>query len=137
MPTDYKFKKQINSVISKTTGTRTMYATVDGGHVFDAFKVFALGQWIKKDFNATPKLGNSNNSIGVSSWTKPKQMNIDKIKWRKIIENKEELQITKEEYIKGFKYFLILERVRFSLEGKIELFNYLENEIKRLEKSYE
>jgi len=55
IPVDYKFDKQINSVISTASGTRRIYACVceSGDHLFDTFKVFAITQWLKKDFNAT------------------------------------------------------------------------------------
>lgn len=69
MPTDFKLEKQINSVISRTVGTRTIYACVseDGDHVFDAFKVFSIAVWLKKDFNSTPKLSQEWGS-GAVSW---------------------------------------------------------------------
>jgi len=55
LPLDYKLDKQINSVISTLSGTRRIYACVceSGDHLFDAFKVFAITQWLKKDFNKT------------------------------------------------------------------------------------
>ena len=70
MPNDFKFEKQINSVIARTVGTRTVYACVseDGDHVFDMFKVFAMSVWLKKDFNATPKLGSQNGGLGAMNY---------------------------------------------------------------------
>ena len=137
MPNDFKLEKQINSVIARTVGTRTVYACVseDGDHVFDAFKVFSICVWFKKDFNSTPKLA-QNAGIGVSNWIKPKQMNIDKNKWRAIFEKQEELQITREEYINGFQYFLQMELVKYQLENRPEILKYLEKEIQRLNETF-
>lgn len=58
MPIDYKFDKQLASVISLISGTRTTYHCVsdNGDHMFDAWKVFAIAQWLKKDFNQTPAM---------------------------------------------------------------------------------
>lgn len=74
MPRDYKLLNQLNSVISRTVGTRTVYACVSetGDHVIDAFKVFAIAVWLKKDFNTTPKL-TQEWGIGVTSWDKSKR----------------------------------------------------------------
>lgn len=71
MPNDFKFLKQLNSIISHTIGTRKVYACVseDGDHVFDAFKVMSICVWLKKDFNSTPKLSTEWGS-GANSWTK-------------------------------------------------------------------
>ena len=138
MPSDFKFEKQLNYVISRMVGTRTCYECLspDGDHVWDAWKVFAIAQWLKKDFNSTPKLA-PEMGIGISSWSKQTRINIDKNKWRKLIENKQELPITKDEYRNGLEYFLQTELVRFSLENKIELLKYLQNEIERLNILYE
>jgi len=135
MPTDFKFEKQLNYVISRIVGTRTCYECVspDGDHVWDSFKVFSICQWLKKDFNSTPKL-TIESGIGVSSWSHPKKMNINKQEWRIKIENKEELSITTEDYRNGFEYFLQMESVRCKLENKLEILEYLQNEIQRLNK---
>jgi hypothetical protein len=55
LPLDYKFDKQLSAVISMTSGTRRIYACPceAGDHLWDAFKVFAICQWLKKDFNQT------------------------------------------------------------------------------------
>jgi len=70
IPTDTKFDNQINSVISTRSGSRTLYActSTTGDHLFDAWKVFGIAQWLCKDFNATPNLS-QNWSCGVCSWT--------------------------------------------------------------------
>jgi hypothetical protein len=74
MPRDFKFLNQINSVISRIVGTRKIYACISetGDHVFDAFKVFAIMVWLKRDFNSTPKLSQEWGS-GVNSWTPDKK----------------------------------------------------------------
>jgi hypothetical protein len=76
VPIDYKFDMQFNSVISTTSGTRKIYACVSetGDHLFDAFKVFAISQWVKKDFNQTPKMSQEFCS-GVSSWKRKRGEN--------------------------------------------------------------
>lgn len=137
MPNDFKLEKQINSVIARTVGSRTVYACVseDGDHVFDAFKVFAIAVWTKKDFNSTPKLS-VEMGIGVSSWSKRPRMNIDKNKWRLLLENREEIVITKEDYRNGMEHFFHTELVRFQLENKLSHLEYLQNEIKKLNELY-
>lgn len=74
LPMDYKFDIQLNSVISTQSGTRTIYSCVSqsGDHLFDAWKVFAIAQWTKKDFNMTKPMRKSRGT-GVSSWTKKKE----------------------------------------------------------------
>lgn len=137
MLTDFKLEKQINSVIARTVGSRTVYACVseDGDHVFDAFKVFAICVWLRKDFNSTPKLS-VESGLGVSSWTKQPRMNIDKNKYRLMFEKQEELSITKEMYLNGFSHFLQTELIKYSLENKPEILKFLQNEIKRLNELY-
>jgi hypothetical protein len=54
IPIDYKFDRQINSVVSKVSGTRTVYHCLsESDHMFDAWRVFSIAQWLKKDFNQT------------------------------------------------------------------------------------
>ena len=55
VPLDYKFDAQFSVVMSMISGTRTKYRCVSesGDHYFDAYKVFAISQWQKKDFNQT------------------------------------------------------------------------------------
>ena len=69
IPTDYKLDNQINSVVSTNSGTRKTYLCISesGNHLFDSFKVFAIAQWLKKDFNSTPKMSQEWGS-GASSW---------------------------------------------------------------------
>lgn len=73
MPQDFKFEKQLNYIISRMVGTQTVYACAspDGDHVWDAFKVFSIAQWLKADFNATPKLSQEWGT-GACSWEKEK-----------------------------------------------------------------
>jgi len=54
IPQDFKFDRQINSVVSKLSGTRRVYQCLsENDHMFDAWRVFAISQWLKKDFNLT------------------------------------------------------------------------------------
>lgn len=71
IPEDYKFDSQFNVVISMKSGTRTIYKCVSqsGDHMFDAWKVFAICQWLKKDFNQTKPVRKPWGT-GVSSWSK-------------------------------------------------------------------
>lgn len=70
LPIDYKFDTQINSVIALQSGTRTIYQCVaESNHLFEAFRVFAISQWLKGDFNQTKPI-RKEWGIGVSSWTK-------------------------------------------------------------------
>ena len=48
IPMDYKFTEEINSVISTTSGQRKVYACLAtcGDHLFDAWRVFAITEWI-------------------------------------------------------------------------------------------
>ncbi len=58
---DSKFLSQINSVVSSRSGTRVKYicASPTGDHYFDMFRIFAIAQWLKDDFNDTPEIGQS------------------------------------------------------------------------------
>ena len=82
LPFDYKFDGQFSSVVCLSSGTRKTYPCISetGDHLFDCFKVFAIAQWLKKDFNATPsmllKIG-----LGVNS---------ARNKLKSLIENEEE-----------------------------------------------
>jgi hypothetical protein len=68
IPEDYKFMSQFGQVISCVSGTRVLYkcASPQGDHLFDSFKVFAIAQWLKADFNATPDIS-SNWGGGINS----------------------------------------------------------------------
>jgi len=47
VPSDHKLDKQLNSVIATTSGQRTAYSVVsEEDHLFAAFRVFALAEWI-------------------------------------------------------------------------------------------
>jgi hypothetical protein len=58
IPEDYKFDSQFSVVMRFVTGTRVKYKCVSqtGDHLFDAYKVFAIAVFLKKDFNATPQI---------------------------------------------------------------------------------
>jgi len=77
IPKDYKFELQFASVISALSGTRKLYGSVSGqpkDHLFSAFRVFAISQWLKSDFNKTPKV-KTEWGIGASSWDIKKKTN--------------------------------------------------------------
>jgi hypothetical protein len=48
LPIDYKFDKQVNSVVAMSRGGRTVYEVVsEEDHLFAAFRVFAISEWTK------------------------------------------------------------------------------------------
>lgn len=71
LPLDYKFDTQFNSVMSTQSGTRRIYVCVSesGDHLFDAWRVFSIAQWLKKDFKLTKPM-RKKRGTGVSNWTK-------------------------------------------------------------------
>jgi len=73
IPEDFKFESQFSAVISMLSGTRTIYKcnSQSGDHLFDAFRVFAIAQWLKKDFNVTKPI-KLNFGTGASSWKRRK-----------------------------------------------------------------
>lgn len=57
IPQDYKFDMQINSVMGIRSGTRVRYKCVcEEDHLFDAWRVFAISEWLKYSFNMTPRI---------------------------------------------------------------------------------
>lgn len=51
LPQDFKLEKQLNSVISLQSGSRTIYkCTAQQDHLWDAFKVFAIMEWMSNSF---------------------------------------------------------------------------------------
>ena len=65
LPIDYKFQRQFSNAVTITTGTRKITkVALDRDDLFNAFKVFAIAQWRKKDFNLTPKM-KKNISLGL------------------------------------------------------------------------
>lgn len=71
IPMDYKFDVQISSVMSIQSGNSRIYKCVaQQDHLFDAFRVFSIAVWLKKDFNQTPSMSSDWGS-GASSWSKP------------------------------------------------------------------
>jgi hypothetical protein len=71
IPDDPKLRTQISAVISMKSGNRMIYKclTDSGDHAFDNWKVFAIAQWLKKDFNKTKPV-KLNWGTGVSGWKK-------------------------------------------------------------------
>lgn len=54
VPMDFKFDSQFSQVISLQSGSRRVYKCIaEADHLFDAFRVFAISQWMMKDFNQT------------------------------------------------------------------------------------
>ncbi len=68
---DTKFEKQFENVVSTNSGTRVVYDCLNssGDHYWSAWKVFTIAQWLKKDFNQTPKV-NQEWGASASSWVK-------------------------------------------------------------------
>ena len=55
LPMDYKFDKQINSVVAVQTSNRTVYSCVcEEDHLFAAFRVFAIAHWNNEFRNLKP-----------------------------------------------------------------------------------
>lgn len=78
IPEDYKFDKQFNSVQAVPAGNSFIYKCVlENDHLFDAWRVFAIAQWLKKDFNQTQPMGNTEWCAGTSSWKKNKKKNLE------------------------------------------------------------
>ena len=137
MPTDHKFIKQINSVISHVVGSRTVYDCVASekgrkdDHVFDAFKVFAMSVWLKKDFNATPKLGSQNGGLGAMNYDQ--MMLEEKVKlMAEAIEKHQPIECTAEEYHKCVANFINKSYHMAEIKNDTELMKYLNGEIRRL-----
>jgi hypothetical protein len=130
LPQDFKFIKQLNSVVSRIVGSRTVYACLseDGDHVIDAWKVAAIAIWLKKDFNATPKLATKMGS-GACSWTQKK---IVQPKLDEIVNNKQEIECSIEEYKSSVLQYLINFSARVNAQEDKELATYLNKELKRL-----
>jgi len=63
IPQDYKFDAQFSVVIETMSGSRTIYKCIStqGDHLFDAWRVFAIAQWLKKDFNETGEIFDDSN----------------------------------------------------------------------------
>lgn len=68
LPIDYQMDIQLNAVVSTRTGARVSFPCLnEDDHKFNMLKVFAIAQWLKKDFNQTPKMKREWGT-GVSSW---------------------------------------------------------------------
>lgn len=65
IPVDYKSDMAFSYVMAIRSGTRVTYKCVcENPHIFDAWRVWAIAQWIKKDFNQTPRI-KANWGIGI------------------------------------------------------------------------
>lgn len=72
IPMDYKLDMQFSQVVAIRSGTRVKYKSLmKNDHLFNAWRPFCIAQWLKKDFNMTPKMS-SDWGTGASSWSKPK-----------------------------------------------------------------
>ena len=130
LPTDYKLIKQLSAVVSRVVGNRTVYACVsdNGDHCFDAFKVFAIAVFLKKDFNATPSLAKKAGT-GVNNWNMKKIINpliVD------LVTKKEPIVCSSIEYKQCIYQYLINLSVKASFRNDTELSTYLSQELKRL-----
>ncbi len=58
IPKDYKFDSQFSVVMGMMSGTRTKYKCIceSGDHLFDAYRVFAISEFKKNNFNLTPPI---------------------------------------------------------------------------------
>jgi len=71
IPLDFKFDAQFSSVMSLQLSNRTVYKCVsERDHLFDAFRVFAIAEWIKKSFVSQP-IKNQNWGTGACNWKRP------------------------------------------------------------------
>jgi hypothetical protein len=61
IPEDYKFISQFGQVIGIPSGNMILYkcTAVEGDHLFDSFKIFAIAEWAKNDINKTPDINDS------------------------------------------------------------------------------
>lgn len=69
IPEDYKFDTQFSVVIETTLGGKSKYKCVStqGDHLFDAWRVFAIAQWLKADFDDSEEIDDSNWGVGAVS----------------------------------------------------------------------
>ena len=75
IPEDHKFDKQFTKVISGKFGDRRKYECIvenKDNHVWAAWRVFSIAQWLKKDFNKTKSI-KKERALGVCSWIKSKE----------------------------------------------------------------
>ena len=57
IPLDYKFDSQFNQVISMPSGSSRIYRCIaENDHLFDAFRVFAICQWLCNNLLNTPEM---------------------------------------------------------------------------------
>jgi len=100
-------------------------------HVFDAFKVFAIAQWLKKDFNSTPKM-QSAGGAGVSSWSMKKEVKKD---LKEQVKNKKEIKCTADEW-KSVRTYLINASQQADFANDKETTMYISKELNRLSKIF-
>ena len=72
IPIDYKFDMQILQVQAFRSGTRVRYECImENDHLWSAWRVWAIAQWLAKAFNITPKIKPSMGT-GANSWDSKK-----------------------------------------------------------------
>jgi len=137
IPKDYKFDMQLDSVISTQSGTRTIYAciSVNGDHLFSAWRVFAITQWLKKDFNQTPEM-KQERGTGVSSWvTKEKEIENKEEILNKIYSG-ESIDCSKEEFESGIRQLLNDRGNHYLANGDTVRAKFISTELERLEQKF-
>ncbi len=138
LPMDYKFDCQFSAVVKITSGTRNKYPCVSetGDHLFDSFKVFAIAQWLKKDFNATPSMS-TNMGLGVSSGRNKNQTGEEHIKelYNKI--HKAEIIDCDKNQFDSYVAKVLNERANYyTFTGQVEKAKFTVLTLKRLTKKF-
>ena len=141
LPKDYKLDTQLTSVVSIKSGTRVLYECISetGDHLFDSFLVFANSQWLKKDFNATPEIGETG-GLGVNSGKTNKSDTLleDILKQRIIrtLESNKNITCTKQEYKNFVKDYLLNLANKMVFNGNPKEAKKIMTEFKKLENKY-
>jgi len=138
IPFDHKFDSQFSSVVSMNSGTRKMYACISetGDHLFDCFKVLAIAQWLKKDFNSTPSML-SKIGLGISSIKR--RILEDRENKKEIINNINEglkIECEKSQFIRYIKKLLEERANYYTFRGDTKRAQLAVSELKRLSKKF-
>ena len=69
IPEDFKFDIQFSAVIETLLGGQIKYKCIStqGDHLFDAWRVFFIAQWLKKDFDDSEDIDTDDWGIGATS----------------------------------------------------------------------
>ena len=132
MPRDYKLERQLSYVVSRVQGNNTCYSCIspDGDHIFDSFKIFATSVWLKKNFNATPKMSKEV-CLGVSNWNLKEENKID-ASFIEAIKDRKEIECSKEEYKNKIHQYLTTESMKTLMNNDAEYSKYIDKEMNRL-----